>query len=226
MNQRIVVTGAAGFVGAAVAARLLEDGAHVLGIDSFNSYYDVALKEARWARLTGDQNFQGQRIDLADRALTFAAFDNARPTHIIHLAAQAGVRYGLENPQAYVDSNLIGFANVLEAARAHQVAHLVFASSSSVYGANRTVPFAENQTADHPMSLYAATKRSNGAGPFICAPVQYSLHGLAVLHGVWTVGPPGHGALQIHRAVIGGRTNRCASRRQHAPRLHLYRRHC
>lgn len=160
-GQRIVVTGAAGFVGAAVTARLLNDGAQVVGLDSFNSYYDVALKEARWARLITHPNFRGHRVDLADKVSTLSAFDTAEPTHIVHLAAQAGVRYGLENPQAYVDSNLSGFMNILEVSRIHKVAHLVFASSSSVYGANRAVPFAEDQTADHPMSLYAATKRSN-----------------------------------------------------------------
>jgi UDP-glucuronate 4-epimerase len=160
-NYKIVVTGAAGFVGAALTLRLLADGHTVVGLDSFNNYYDPALKEARWAQFAGHPNFRGQRLDLADRALTMAAFDGAEPTHVVHLAAQAGVRYGLENPQAYVDSNLIGFVNVLEACRSHKVSHLVFASSSSVYGANSTVPFAENHTADHPMSLYAATKRSN-----------------------------------------------------------------
>ncbi len=160
-TKKIVVTGAAGFVGAAVTERLLAAGHVVVGIDNFNTYYDPALKESRWARLASHANFRGQRIDLADRVLSIAAFDNAEPTHVIHLAAQAGVRYGLENPQAYVDSNLLGFINVLEACRAHRVEHLVFASSSSVYGANRSTPFAENHNADHPMSLYAATKRSN-----------------------------------------------------------------
>jgi UDP-glucuronate 4-epimerase len=160
-KRKIVVTGAAGFVGAAVAERLLAAGHTVVGIDNFNSYYDPALKESRWARLTSHVNFRGQRLDLADRVLSLAAFDNAEPSHVIHLAAQAGVRYGLENPQAYVDSNLVGFINVLEACRVHRVEHLVFASSSSVYGANRNTPFAENHNADHPVSLYAATKRSN-----------------------------------------------------------------
>ncbi|MBL8630228.1 MAG: GDP-mannose 4,6-dehydratase [Rhodospirillaceae bacterium] len=160
-SHHIVVTGAAGFIGAAVAERLLHDGARVTGLDNFNSYYDVALKEARWSRLTRHARFTGQRVDLADKALTLATFNTAQPTHIIHLAAQAGVRYGLENPQSYVDSNLSGFVNILEASRIHKVRHLVFASSSSVYGANQTVPFSEDQNVDHPMSLYAATKRSN-----------------------------------------------------------------
>ncbi len=160
-DSKIVVTGAAGFVGAAVTERLLADGYQVAGIDNFNAYYDQDLKEARWARLAAHPNFRGQRVDLADRDLTMAAFDNAEPSHVVHLAAQAGVRYGLENPQAYVDSNLVSFANILEVCRAHRVAHLVFASSSSVYGANRTTPFSENHSVDHPLSLYAATKRSN-----------------------------------------------------------------
>jgi UDP-glucuronate 4-epimerase len=161
MARTIMVTGAAGFIGAAVAERLLRAGEAVVGLDNFNAYYDPALKETRWARLGAHANFRGQRVDLADRDLALAAFNTARPTHIVHLAAQAGVRYGLENPQAYVDSNLVGFMNVLEAARAHRAAHLVFASSSSVYGANRAVPFAEHHGVDHPVSLYAATKRSN-----------------------------------------------------------------
>ncbi|MDX2143797.1 MAG: GDP-mannose 4,6-dehydratase [Rhodospirillaceae bacterium] len=157
----IVVTGTAGFIGAAVAERLLALGHVVAGLDNFNTYYDVRLKEARWARLAGHKNYRGYRLDIADKPLVLAAMDEAKPTRIVHLAAQAGVRHGLENPQAYVDSNLVGFANILEAARALRVAHLIFASSSSVYGANRSLPFAENHSADHPISLYAATKRSN-----------------------------------------------------------------
>jgi UDP-glucuronate 4-epimerase len=158
---KILVTGAAGFIGAAVAERLLAEGHVVAGVDNFNSYYDVRLKGARWARLAAHANFRGLRLDIADKPLVLAALNETRPTHVVHLAAQAGVRYGLENPQAYVDSNLLGFANILEGARATDVAHLVFASSSSVYGANASLPFAEHHSADHPVSLYAATKRSN-----------------------------------------------------------------
>ncbi len=157
----ILVTGTAGFIGAAVAHRLLDQGREVFGIDNFNSYYDVALKEARWRRLTERPGYRGQRLDIADSALVLAMFDQVRPKRVIHLAAQAGVRYGLDNPRAYVDSNLVGFVNMLEAARAHRVEHLVFASTSSVYGANRALPYAEHQSASHQVSLYAATKRAN-----------------------------------------------------------------
>jgi UDP-glucuronate 4-epimerase len=157
----ILLTGAAGFIGYHVAERLLRDGRRVVAIDNFNTYYDVKLKEARWARLENRKGFTGQRMDLTDGAALFALCDAVKPTRIIHLAAQAGVRYGLDNPRAYVDSNLIGFVNVLEAARAIGVDHLVFASTSSVYGANKTMPFAEHHSASHPVSLYAATKRAN-----------------------------------------------------------------
>lgn len=157
----ILVTGTAGFIGAAVAHRLLDAGHVVVGVDNFNSYYDVGLKEARWARLVERPGYRGQRLDIADKALVLALFDEVKPTRVIHLAAQAGVRYGLDNPDAYVASNLIGFVNLLEAVRANPVDHFVFASTSSVYGANRSLPYAEHHSAAHPVSLYAATKRSN-----------------------------------------------------------------
>ncbi|MSO72770.1 MAG: NAD-dependent epimerase/dehydratase family protein [Rhodospirillaceae bacterium] len=157
----ILLTGAAGFVGAHVAARLLDDGQAVHGIDSFTPYYDVKLKEARWARLDGRKGFTGHRLDLATKDGLLALCERIAPTRIVHLAAQPGVRYGIDNPQAYVDSNLTGFMNVLEAARTLRVAHLVFASTSSVYGANKAMPFAEHHGAAHPLSLYAASKRSN-----------------------------------------------------------------
>ena len=159
----ILVTGTAGFIGASMAHRLLDQGRPVFGLDNFNTYYDVALKEARWARLTERKGYRGQRLDIADGPLLLALFDQIRPTRVIHLAAQAGVRYGLDNPMAYVDSNLTGFANVLEACRAHKVEHLVFASTSSVYGANKALPYAENHGTAHQVSLYAATKRANEA---------------------------------------------------------------
>ncbi len=157
----ILLTGAAGFIGSHVAARLLDDGRRVHGLDGFTSYYDVKLKEARWARLEGRKGFTGHRLNLTDKAAVLALVDEIAPTHIVHLAAQPGVRYGIDNPQAYIDSNLTGFMNVLEAARAADVKHMVFASTSSVYGANRAMPFAEHHSAAHPLSLYAATKRAN-----------------------------------------------------------------
>jgi len=157
----ILVTGAAGFVGAHVAERLLKQGAAVHGVDNFTPYYDVKLKEARWARLEGQKGFAAHRLDLADKDGVLALAAKIRPTRIVHLAAQPGVRYGIDNPQAYVDSNLTGFMNVLEAARAVEVPHLVYASTSSVYGANKKMPFAEHDGVGHPVSLYAATKRAN-----------------------------------------------------------------
>ena len=157
----VLVTGTAGFIGFHVAERLLNAGRAVVGLDNFNDYYDVALKEARWAKLEGRNGFSGRRVDVADRDGLFRLCEELQPAAFIHLAAQAGVRYGLDNPGAYVDSNLVGFGNILEAARTFKPAHLVFASTSSVYGANRTMPYAEHHSASHPLSLYAATKRAN-----------------------------------------------------------------
>lgn len=160
-KQPILVTGAAGFIGAAVSARLLAAGHGVVGIDDLNAYYDVRLKQARLARLTAHPQFRFEKLSLADRAATQDAFARHRPTHVVHLAAQAGVRYSIEHPETYIDSNLVGFANVLEGCRHGEVAHLVYASSSSVYGANTDLPFRVEQNVDHPISLYAATKKAN-----------------------------------------------------------------
>ena len=160
--MRVLVTGAAGFIGSFVARRLLARGDAVTGCDSVNDYYDPALKEARlaWiARTGGDWSFL--RADLADRAAVDAAFAGGSFDRVIHLAAQAGVRYSLENPQAYVESNLAGFTNLLEACRRAATPHLVFASTSSVYGANTAMPFSEGQEVGHPLQFYAATKRAN-----------------------------------------------------------------
>jgi UDP-glucuronate 4-epimerase len=161
MPVPIIVTGAAGFVGFHVAQRLLRDGHSVVGVDSFTPYYDVSLKEARFAELTPSAAFCPERIDLADEAATRALFQRHRPERVIHLAAQPGVRQALIDPQPYVTANVVGFLNILEGCRHGQVGHLVYASSSSVYGANGKLPFSEHDNADHPVSLYAATKRSN-----------------------------------------------------------------
>jgi UDP-glucuronate 4-epimerase len=156
----VVVTGAAGFIGYSVARALLERGDRVIGVDSLNDYYDVSLKEARLAQLVPYERFEFVKADLADDARTKEIFER-RPARIVHLAAQAGVRYSLVNPHAYVDANIRGFLNILEAARAAGVEHLVYASSSSIYGANTRQPFSEHDNVDHPISLYAATKKAN-----------------------------------------------------------------
>ena len=157
----ILVTGAAGFIGYSLSARLLRDGGSVVGIDNLCPYYDVALKQARLALLQACPAFRFRHVDIADRAAMEQLFASQRFDAIVHLAAQVGVRYSLEHPLSYVDSNLVGFAHILEGARAQQVRHLLFASSSSVYGANRKLPFSETDNVDHPITLYAATKKSN-----------------------------------------------------------------
>jgi UDP-glucuronate 4-epimerase len=161
VTSRVLVTGAAGFIGMATAQALLARGANVLGVDNFDPYYDVTLKEARLATLQGRPGFTFQRIDLADAAATARLFRDGAFTHVVHLAAQPGVRYSLENPGAYLRNNVDAFGWILEGCRHAGVAHLVYASSSSVYGANHALPFSEEQRVDHPVSLYAATKRAN-----------------------------------------------------------------
>jgi UDP-glucuronate 4-epimerase len=159
--MKVLVTGVAGFIGMYVAERLLARGDTVVGIDNLNDYYDVSLKEARLARLTPHPAFRFVKLDLADRDGMAALFKQERPDAVINLAAQAGVRYSLKNPLAYADSNLLGFVNLLEGCRHNGVKHLLYASSSSVYGGNKKVPFAEDDNVDHPVSLYAATKKAN-----------------------------------------------------------------
>jgi UDP-glucuronate 4-epimerase len=159
--MKVLVTGAAGFVGYHVCERLLARGHELVGIDNLNDYYDPRLKQARLARLDGRKGFAFQRLDLADRAGMEALFAQGGFRRVVHLAAQAGVRYSIAHPHAYVSSNLVGFMHVLEGCRNHQVEHLVYASSSSVYGLNAAMPFREGDSADHPVSLYAATKKAN-----------------------------------------------------------------
>lgn len=159
--MRILITGAAGFIGSALAHRLLDRGDEVFGYDNLNDYYDVRLKQARLDRLTPRPGFSFAKASLEDREALDAAFDAFKPQRVVNLAAQAGVRYSLENPRAYIDANVVGFLNVLEACRHKGVEHLVYASSSSVYGSNRKLPFAVEDSVDHPVSLYAASKKAN-----------------------------------------------------------------
>ncbi len=172
--MKILLTGAAGFIGSTVALRLLERGDSVSGVDNLNDYYDVGLKEARLARLRRHAAFAFHKKDVADRQAMGALFSSARFDAVVHLAAQAGVRYSIENPYAYIDANLVGFGNVLEGVRHSGVRHLVFASSSSVYGANTRLPFSEHDNVDHPLSLYAATKKAN----------ELMAHSYAHLYGI------------------------------------------
>ena len=159
--NRVIVTGAAGFIGFHLSMRLLKDGCHVTGIDNLNPYYDVNLKKARLEKLTPFENFSFYNMDISDKKSLEEIFNNTKYDVVVNLAAQAGVRYSIENPHAYVDSNIVGFVNLLEACRHNDVKHLVFASSSSVYGANTKMPFSVHNNVDHPVSLYAATKKAN-----------------------------------------------------------------
>lgn len=159
--MKVLVTGAAGFIGSSLSLRLLARGDEVIGIDNHNDYYNPALKEARLERHADHPAYTHIRGDLADRALIENLFATHQPQRVVNLAAQAGVRYSLENPLAYIDSNLVGFGHILEGCRHHQIEHLVYASSSSVYGANTKMPFSVHDNVDHPVSLYAATKKAN-----------------------------------------------------------------
>ena len=159
--MKILVTGVAGFIGMHSAKKLLDDGHEVIGIDNLNDYYDVSLKEDRLKTLEGYQNFRFVKLDIKDQKDVFSLFKKELPQRVLHLAAQAGVRYSIQNPYIYIDSNIQGFINILEGCRAIKTEHLVFASSSSVYGGNEKVPFSEHDNVDHPVSLYAATKKAN-----------------------------------------------------------------
>ncbi|MGB5606688.1 MAG: NAD-dependent epimerase [Gammaproteobacteria bacterium] len=159
--MKVLITGSAGFIGSNLAMQLLDRGDTVIGIDNLNDYYDVELKKARLARTSSHANYSDIRIDLENRDAVAATFREYKPDGVVNLAAQAGVRYSLENPHAYVDTNIVGFTNILEGCRHNEVKHLVYASSSSVYGANTNMPFSVHDNVDHPVSLYAASKKAN-----------------------------------------------------------------
>ena len=176
--MKVLITGTAGFIGFHLAKRLLDKSIYVLGLDNLNDYYDINLKETRLNILNKYHNFHFHNVDLKDKPALDNVFETFRPTHIINLAAQAGVRYSIDNPYAYLDSNLTGFLNVLESCRKYPVKHLVYASSSSVYGGNKVAPFSTNHNVDHPVSLYAATKKSN----------ELMAHAYSHLYGIPTTG--------------------------------------
>jgi UDP-glucuronate 4-epimerase len=203
--RKILVTGAAGFIGFHLSRRLLEEGNAVVGLDNLNPYYDVALKEARLSLLVKNGAFRFSRADIADRQAIAALFAEEHPEIVVHLAAQAGVRYSLKNPYAYVESNLVGFMNIIEGCRHHHVRHLVYASSSSVYGANTRMPFSVHDNVDHPLSLYAATKKANE----LMAHTYASLYGLPctglrffTVYGPW--GRPDMALFLFTRAILEG----------------------
>lgn len=203
----VLVTGAAGFIGMHCALRLLERGLPVVGIDNLNSYYDVALKEARLAQLQSHPNFRFIKLDLADRAGMAALFDEVQPQRVLHLAAQAGVRYSIDQPDDYTDSNLLGFGHVLQGCRKHQVAHLVYASSSSVYGGNAKMPYAESDAVDHPISYYAATKKANELMAHTYSHLyQMPTTGLRffTVYGPW--GRPDMALFKFTKAILAGET--------------------
>ena len=205
MNITYLVTGSAGFIGSTLTLRLLERGDIVIGIDNHNAYYDPAVKEARLARHAKHPNYTHLRIDLADRNAVESAFATHKPQRVVNLAAQAGVRYSIDNPLAYIDSNIVGFAHILEGCRHHGVDHLVYASSSSVYGANTAMPFSVHQNVDHPLSLYAASKKANE----LMAHTYSHLYGLPTtglrfftVYGPW--GRPDMALFKFTKAILAG----------------------
>ena len=205
--MRILVTGVAGFIGMHVAVRLLADGHEVTGVDNLNDYYDVRLKQARLAHIGSPNQFNFEKLDLCDRAGINRLVAERRPEIVINLAAQAGVRYSLENPHSYIESNLVGFTNILEACRHFEVEHLVYASSSSVYGLNEEMPFHEGQNVDHPLALYGATKKANE----LLAHSYSHLFGLPTtglrfftVYGPW--GRPDMALFKFTDAILSGRS--------------------
>ncbi|MAK92323.1 MAG: capsular biosynthesis protein CpsI [Oleibacter sp.] len=205
--MKILITGAAGFIGAFTSKQFVEQGHEVIGIDNLNDYYDVSLKHGRLEWLNQLDGFQFIQVELADRAAVEAVFDNHEFDRVVHLAAQAGVRYSISNPHAYVDSNLIGFVNILEACRHNEIEHLVYASSSSVYGLNTHIPYSTSDRVDHPVSLYAATKKSNE----LMAHTYSHLYGLPTtglrfftVYGPW--GRPDMAYFSFTHDILAGKT--------------------
>ncbi|MBS3800349.1 MAG: NAD-dependent epimerase, partial [Thioalkalivibrio sp.] len=203
--MKVLITGSAGFIGNALTLRLLERGDEVIGVDNLNDYYDVSLKKARLARVRDHHRFTEVREDIADRAAMEKTFREHQPQRVVNLAAQAGVRYSLENPAAYVDTNMVGFGNVLEGCRHNGIEHLVFASSSSVYGANTSMPFSVHDNVDHPLSLYAASKKANE----LMAHTYSHLYGLPVtglrfftVYGPW--GRPDMALFLFTQKILAG----------------------
>lgn len=204
--MKILITGTAGFIGSAVAEYLLKRGDEIVGIDNINDYYDVSLKKDRLKKIRAYEHFSEVVGDLEDKELVDSTFESFKPDRVVNLAAQAGVRYSLENPRAYIDANVVGFGNILEACREYQVEHLVFASSSSVYGANTSMPFSIHDNVDHPLSLYAATKKANE----LMAHTYSHLFGMATtglrfftVYGPW--GRPDMALFMFTKAILEGK---------------------
>ena len=199
--MKVLVTGSAGFIGSALCLKLLARGDHVIGLDNHNDYYAPSLKEDRLARHAEHQNYTHIRIDLADRSAMENAFADHKPQGVINLAAQAGVRYSLENPLTFVNSNMVGFAHVLEGCRHNAVEHLVYASSSSVYGANTTMPFSVHDNVDHPLSLLCCKQKSQRInGAYIQSSLWLPYYRVAFFHCLRSLGPSRHGSTKIHKS--------------------------